>query len=165
MQNLIPYKVYTDGSARRLGNGYCGGWAYCILYDSDMIKSDSGNELNSTNQRMEMLSIIKALEYIQSIKKPKDECYIYSDSAYIINCKNNFWYRNWMRNGWITSTKKGVSNIDLWVKLIPFFENKNYYFFKVKGHENDYYNNYVDKMAQEQSLQLFINEEGRENVQ
>ena len=68
--------------------------------------------------------------------------------SYLINCYEQKWYENWERNGWVTTTRKPVSNSELWAEIIPYFRRKSFFFHKVKGHEDDYYNNYVDELAQ-----------------
>ena len=73
--------------------------------------------------------------------------YVYSDSAYIINCYSQKWWVNWEKNGWINSKKQKVANRELWESLIYYFKKPNFYFKKVPGHSNNKWNNYVDKLA------------------
>ena len=146
---IIPYKIYTDGSAK--GNGSVntfGGWAFLIQYDGNTVLRANGAEKNTTNQRMELQAVIEALKACEALWNPNYEYHFYSDSAYLINCYEQKWYENWERNGWVTTTRKPVSNSELWAEIIPYFRRKSFFFHKVKGHEDDYYNNYVDELAQ-----------------
>ena len=148
-KSLLTYDIYTDGSAK--GNQYTharGGWAYCILHDGNMIRHDSGFVADTTNQRMELQAVIEALKACEALWNPNYEYHLYSDSAYLINCYEQKWYENWEKNGWVTTARKPVSNSELWAEIIPYFRRKSFFFHKVKGHEDDYYNNYVDELAQ-----------------
>ena len=154
-KSLLPYEFYTDGSAK--GNDAAhrsGGWAYVMLYDGDIIRRDSGNVLNTTNQRMELQAVIEALKAREDFGDETSEYYIYSDSASIIKCYDQGWYIGWEMNGWRNAARKEVANQDLWTQIIPYFKRKSYHFKKVKGHDTDYYNNFVDKMAQEAASKM-----------
>ena len=97
---------------------------------------------------MEMMAIIKGLEALKNHYSADFVIHtVYSDSAYCMNCVNNGWWKTWTNNGWKTSTKEPVKNKELWQKLIPSFENPNIVFKKVKGHNGDEWNEYVDKLA------------------
>ena len=73
---------------------------------------------------------------------------IYSDSAYLVNCYIQRWYKGWQQFGWYNSKNEPVKNQDLWEELIPCFENLHYSFIKIKGHSQDRWNDRVDKLAQ-----------------
>lgn len=148
-------KIYTDGSCK--GNGTkdsVGAWAYLVLNDKEEILfNDCEAECATTNNRMEMMAVIKAisdtLEYLEDLEVNElPEIEIYTDSAYIHNCLKQKWYENWQKNGWVNSSKQPVKNKDLWELLIPYFENEKFYFYKVKGHADNEWNNYVDELAQ-----------------
>ena len=83
---------------------------------------------------------------------PNDQIAVYTDSAYLHNCYTQKWYRNWKLNGWKNAKKQPVANQDLWEKLIPYFDNSQIDFIKVKGHADNFYNNIVDEMAQKASM-------------
>lgn len=158
---MEDYKIYTDGSCRGNGKkGAVGGWAYVILLDDKIIAEDSGAEFNTTNQRMELTAALKACEMMEELNPFANEI-LYSDSAYLINCKKQGWYRNWQYNGWKNSKKEPVANSDLWLKLIPYFdcEKCKITFEKVKGHVGIEYNEKVDKMAVDAAVSL--NDKGR----
>lgn len=147
------YEIYTDGATS--GNGRVdapGGWAYIVLKDGEIIKADSGGERGTTNQRMELTAALKACEEIEKIDSFAT-VKLYSDSAYLINCFKQNWWKSWRVNGWCNSKKEPVANQDLWEKLIYFFiKAPGYDFIKVRGHAGNetnhgYWNNIVDKMA------------------
>ena len=113
-----------------------------------MIAQDSGGERGTTNQRMELTAALNAcreIEKMDAFARVK----IYSDSAYLVNCWKQNWWRAWQANGWKNSKKQPVANPDLWLGLIPFFEKvpNGYDFVKVKGHAGNEWNEIVDKMA------------------
>lgn len=148
-KSILNYEIYTDGSAKGNGTKHCsGGWAYVILYDGDIIRRDSGTVLDTTNQRMELQAAIEALKACELFWDESKEFHIYSDSAYLTNCYFQEWYVNWEKNGWRNAARKEIANQDLWIQIIPYFKRKSFYFHKVEGHADNYYNNLVDKMAQ-----------------
>lgn len=156
-KSIIPYEIYTDGSAKGAdASNRLGGWAYCILFDGDMVRKDSGGVRATTNQRMELQAVIEAIKGARELSKddPGAIYKVYSDSAYVVNCFAQGWYIGWEANGWRNAAKKEVANQDLWQEIIPYFKSKSWHFYKTKAHEDDYYNNYVDKMAQEASEKL-----------
>jgi ribonuclease HI len=142
------YEIFCDGATS--GNGKAdapGGWAYVILSDGIPMLSDSGGERGTTNQRMELTAALRACEAIEAID-PFATVKLYSDSAYLIRCFKENWWKNWRANGWKNSKKEPVANQDLWEKLIYFFmKAPGYEFVKVKGHAGNEYNEIVDKMA------------------
>lgn len=147
MQKFI---IYTDGSCR--GNGKennTGGYAFVILNENDkVLVKRSCQELNTTNNRMEMKAIIEALgEVMHFINGQNFLIEIYSDSAYVHNCKTQKWYKSWQNNNWKNSKKEPVKNKELWELLIFFFEDARFIFNKVKGHAGNKYNEIVDKLA------------------
>lgn len=156
-KSIIPYEIYTDGSAKGAdASNRLGGWAYAILFDGDMVRKDSGGVRATTNQRMELQAVIEAIKGARELSKddPGAIYKVYSDSAYVVNCYTQGWYIGWEANGWRNAAKKEVANRELWEQIIPFFKSKSWHFYKTKAHENDYYNNYVDAMAQQASEKL-----------
>lgn len=149
--NSNKYIIYTDGSTRANGQADAvGGWAYAVLgakYGT-LTAADSGSEVGTTNQRMELTAAINALDYIAEDLCAFDEVEVITDSAYLHNCYKQGWFRNWQMNGWKNSKKQDVANRDLWERLIPYFESSNITFTKTKGHADDRWNNYVDDLAQ-----------------
>lgn len=153
----MTFEVYTDGSTKN--NGYensVGGWGYTVSEGGRLIKSWSGAEANTTNQRMELTAAIKALEYVMyEIAVPNlDRVIVYTDSAYLHNCYVQKWYVNWQKNGWKNAKKQPVANQDLWEELIRWFETPEVEFKKVKGHADNEKNNFVDNLAQSAAANL-----------
>lgn len=153
-QRLIELSVYTDGACKNSGiisehhfEHTFGGWAYYIFFGTDLLKAGSGYEVDTSNQKMELTAAIEALKVAEQIRKPNEKVILYSDSAYLINCYHQKWWKNWVAKGWINSQKKPVANINLWQQLIPFFENIWYTFQKVKGHDGNFYNELCDEEA------------------
>ena len=125
MENLKKVTIYTDGACS--GNPGPGGYGAILIYNGKE-KEISGGEKNTTNNKMEMMAVIKALEVL----KEKCDVEVYSDSAYVVNSINNKWVYSWKKNNWIKSDKTKAKNIEL---------------IKVKGHADNEYNNRCDKLA------------------
>ena len=132
--------IYTDGACS--GNPGAGGYCAILIFNG-IERVISGGEDETTNNRMELLAVIKGLE---ALKEPC-EVNLYSDSQYVINAINEKWLENWSNSGWRGSSKKGVKNVDLWQALIPLITMHKVNFFKVKGHSDNEYNNRCDKIA------------------
>ena len=136
--------IYTDGAYSSATNR--GGWAFIIPIINNEPIIEFGSVENTTNNRMELTAIIEAIKYIKTIKT--DNIIIYTDSAYIVNCFEENWYKKWQTNGWINSSNKPVKNKDLWEELLLLIDSHpNIKIAKVKGHENNIYNNLADKYA------------------
>lgn len=132
--------IYTDGACS--GNPGVGGYCAILMYNSAE-KVVSGYELETTNNRMELLAVIKGLEAL------KETCIvnIYSDSQYVVDAFLQNWVFSWQQNGWKTAGKKAVKNPDLWLKLLELYGNHKVTFIKVKGHSDNEFNNRCDKIA------------------
>ena len=137
---LKEVTIYTDGACS--GNPGPGGYGAILMYKENKIEI-SGREDNTTNNKMEMMAAIIALE------KLKEPCIVtlYSDSAYLVNAINQGWLKNWKSNNWKTAAKDPVKNIDLWIRLDNLLNVHNVKFVKVKGHANNEYNNRCDELA------------------
>lgn len=109
----------------------------------DTIRELSGGEPATTNNRMEMLGVIRALEALKERCKVK----VHSDSAYVINCFRDRWYVRWERNGWKNSKKEPVENRDLWERMIELVGAHDVEWIKVKGHSGDHWNERCDELA------------------
>jgi len=131
--------IYTDGACS--GNPGPGGWGAILMY-GEKEKEISGGEPSTTNNRMELTSVISALE---ALKEPC-EVTLYTDSQYVANAINNGWLETWQRKGW---KRKGgeVKNPDLWIKLVPLLETHKVIFEWVKGHSSNDHNNRCDELA------------------
>ena len=132
-------KIYTDGSC--LKNPGNGGWA-AIIFIGQQKKIISGNQKNTTNNKMELLAPIEALKTLTINSKVE----IITDSKYV-KLGITEWINNWKKNGWKTSNKKEVKNKELWTELDylnnEFEINWNW----VKAHSTDKLNNEVDLLA------------------
>ena len=161
---IAQLEIYTDGSCKKMGaNMTFGGWSFIALRGGERIYEAAGSEYGTTNQRMELLAIRNALEFAQKNRHHNENVIIYSDSAYAINCYTQEWYEKWQYNGWVNSKGEDVTNQDLWIQIIPYFNNYWYYFSKVKGHGNNYWNNECDRLAQIESQTLKDNFRGEQN--
>ena len=132
--------IYTDGACS--GNPGPGGWGAVLLYNENR-KEISGGETPSTNNRMEIMAAIAALESL----KEACEVDLYSDSAYLVNAFKQEWLENWQRNGWKTSKKQPVENQDLWQRLLQQTKKHKVTWHKVKGHAENKENNRCDELA------------------
>ena len=132
--------IYTDGACS--GNPGPGGWGVVLLYGGHE-KQMSGYCDETTNNRMELLAVIKGLEQL------KEECKVllYSDSAYVVNAFEKKWIDDWSQKNWKTSGKKEVKNIDLWKELFILSKKHDITWVKVKGHADNKYNNICDMLA------------------
>ena len=137
----MKYKIYTDGACS--GNPGPGGWAVIILVNNEIKEMFFGSEKNTTNNQMELLAPIKA---IQKFKK-KSEISIFTDSTYVRD-GITIWIKKWEQNGWKTASKKPVKNKELWKKLKNLSSKHSIKWIWVKGHAQDKYNNLVDELAQ-----------------
>ena len=134
-------KVYTDGSC--LGNPGNGGWAFVIINEKD-ISFRAGFERNTTNNQMELMAAIKAIEFLDKY----NDINLNTDSNYVRQGITN-WILNWKRNNWKTSTKKVVKNRELWERLDKLNLSKNIIWSWVKAHNVDEFNNQVDQLARQ----------------
>jgi len=136
-------QIYTDGACS--GNPGPGGWGAILMY-GDAKKELCGGEEMTTNNRMELVSVISALE---ALREPCN-VELFTDSQYVSNAINLGWLKSWQKMGW---KRKGgdVKNPDLWIKLVPLLEKHSVTFNWVKGHAENEYNNRCDEIAVEQS--------------
>ena len=132
--------VYTDGACR--GNPGKGGWGAILMYGGAK-KELSGGEKETTNNKMELTAVIKALE---ALKEPCKVA-LYSDSKYVTDAINKDWVYSWQRNGWRKADKKPALNVELWEQLLPLLEKHDVTFIWVKGHADNEYNERCDKLA------------------
>ena len=145
---IVSIKIYTDGAC--IGNPGPGGWA-AVIIEKDKNEELFGGEKMTTNNRMELTAVIKALEYCNfKIDEQADFKYlkIFTDSTYVKE-GITVWINKWEKNNWKTSNKKEVKNKDLWEKLKKLIGNKKIDWIWVKGHSGDAMNDLVDKLAKE----------------
>ena len=139
--------IYTDGACS--GNPGPGGWGVILMHEQNK-KELSGGETDTTNNRMELLAVIRGLK---TLTKPCN-VELYSDSAYIINAFNQNWIENWQKNDWKTSSKSPVKNKDLWLELLSLLKVHNVKFIKVKGHSDNQFNNRCDELARNEIVKI-----------
>ncbi|MBN6187932.1 ribonuclease HI [Aneurinibacillus sp. BA2021] len=132
--------IYTDGACS--GNPGPGGWGAVLLYGQHR-KELSGSEQNTTNNRMELTAAVEALKALTEPCKVR----LHSDSAYMVNCFQQGWYKGWIKNGWKNSKKQPVENQDLWKELLALMEKHEVQYIKVKGHADNELNNRCDELA------------------
>ena len=137
--------IYTDGAAR--GNPGRGGYGALLFYiDQAGNKHErelSGGFESTTNNRMELLGVISALE---ALKTPCNVT-VYTDSQYVCNAFNEGWIDGWVRRGWRTANKKPVKNEDLWKRLLASIDGHEVSFVWVKGHAGHPENERCDMLA------------------
>ena len=133
--------IFTDGACS--GNPGPGGWG-AILKFGDIEKELKGGESPTTNNRMELLAAISALE---ALTKP---CTVelYTDSQYLRQGITS-WIHNWKRNGWKTADKKPVKNVDLWQRLEAALHQHEVRWHWVKGHAGHPENERADQLARD----------------
>jgi ribonuclease HI len=136
----MKFKIYTDGACS--GNPGPGGWGAVIFDGNNNQKNISGNEKNTTNNRMELIAAIMALKKI----KDKSDVTIYTDSTYVKKGITE-WVIKWKKNGWKNANKKPVKNKDLWIKLDELCKKNSVVWKWVKGHSTNKYNNLADELA------------------
>ena len=140
-RNLKSVDIYTDGACK--GNPGPGGWAAILSYRGHE-KEITGAESETTNNRMELIAAIRALE---CLKEPCD-VRLFSDSAYLVDAFQKKWIERWAKNNWRLADNKGeTKNIDLWQALATLAKLHNIRFIKVAGHKDNEMNNRCDKLA------------------
>ena len=132
--------IYTDGACS--GNPGAGGYGVVLLYGSARKELSEGYRL-TTNNRMEVLAVIKGLE---ALKEPC-EVMLYSDSKYVVDAIEKGWVKRWKANGWYRNKKEKASNVDLWERLLAQLERHQVRFQWVKGHANHPENGRCDALA------------------
>jgi ribonuclease HI len=137
--NIID--IYTDGACS--GNPGPGGWGAFLLYNGHE-KEICGGERDTTNNRMELMAAIQALE---ALKLPS-QVRLHTDSVYVRDGITQ-WIERWKRNGWRTAAKKPVKNVDLWQRLERAAERHDLEWHWVKGHAGHPQNERADQLARD----------------
>ena len=133
--------IYTDGACS--GNPGPGGWGV-LMRAGEHKKELCGGELDTTNNRMEMMAVIEALSALKKYSSVK----IYTDSKYVLQGITE-WMDGWKANNWKTASKKPVKNKDLWQRIDTLVQAHNVEFVWVKGHAGDPGNERADELARQ----------------
>lgn len=139
--------IWTDGACS--GNPGPGGWGAILVYGANS-KELSGGDAATTNNRMELMAAIQALE---ALTRPCDVD-LYTDSAYLKGGITS-WLAGWKRNGWKTADRKPVKNVELWQRLEEAASSHHIQWHWVKGHANDEMNERADELAR-QGMRPFL---------
>ena len=132
--------IYTDGACS--GNPGPGGWGAILIYGEHR-RELCGGEAETTNNRMELTAVIRALE---ALKEPC-EVELWSDSKYVTDALAKGWALSWRKNGWRKADKKPALNPDLWDALLSLADTHTLRCHWVKGHAENEFNNRCDEMA------------------
>lgn len=133
-------EIFTDGACK--GNPGPGGWGSILRYKGTE-KEISGGEANTTNNRMELTAVIKALELL----KEPCEVELYTDSQYVANALTQGWARKWQANDWMRNKKEKALNPELWEKLLKLYDTHSVKVNWVKGHAGHPENERCDRLA------------------
>ena len=147
-------RIYTDGACSE--NPGPGGWA-AVFSTQNGCKIISGNEVETTNNRMELSAAVEALEKIHRSCSKDNKYELYSDSAYVVNSIENDWIEVWKKNGWQTTRTQDIKNKDPWDRYLTIRQKLldddiDISIIKIKGHAGHPFNEYVDKLAKEEVL-------------
>jgi ribonuclease HI len=140
MKESKTVTVHTDGSC--LGNPGPGGWAAILEFKGKTLEI-SGGELESTNNRMELMAAIAALEAL----KEACEVILVTDSKYLQHAFTKHWLDGWQKNGWKTAAKQPVKNRELWERLLELSKTHKVVWSWTKGHVGHALNERADKLA------------------
>ncbi len=143
---MSKIEIYTDGAC--LGNPGRGGWGAILIYKEHQ-KKISGNERESTNNRMELRAPIEALRLL----KKSSEVTIHTDSKYVMDGITQ-WIFNWKKNGWKSAKKDPIKNSELWRELDAEVAKHKITWKWVKGHSGNHFNEIVDQLAREAAESL-----------
>jgi ribonuclease HI len=133
-------QIYTDGACR--GNPGVGGWGAILVY-AGVEKELSGGEKETTNNRMELMAAIAAME---ALKEPC-EIVLTSDSKYLTDAINKGWLKSWKAKGWKKADRSPVLNVELWERIYSLLEIHSVRFVWVHGHAGHPYNERCDALA------------------
>ena len=132
--------LYTDGACS--GNPGLGGYAGILIY-GDVKREYNGGEIQTTNNRMEVMAVIVGLKRLKYPCKVE----VYSDSAYTVNAFTEGWIYGWKKKNWKRADGKLVQNVDLWEELYSLTQIHEVTFHKVAGHADNELNNRCDELA------------------
>ena len=145
-------KIYCDGATANNGMiNARGGYGVVLVHNNEEHHVYGRVSGDATNQICEIWAAIvginTALANFSKELKEDRRIEVYSDSAYVVNCINDQWYKKWQVNGWKNSQRQPVANQPLWEKLINLLPYADLTFIKVKGHTGNIYNEKADELA------------------
>lgn len=142
MKNIT---IYTDGGCRNNGSkDNVGAIGILLIYpEKNYIKEYKEAYKNTTNNKMELLAVIKALKMLKEPCKVE----VYSDSAYVVNAFRQNWVGSWKAKGWTRGKSGELKNKELWIELDDLTQKHQVEFKKVKGHSDNPYNNRCDELV------------------
>ncbi|MBQ8941677.1 MAG: ribonuclease HI [Firmicutes bacterium] len=141
-ENFKSLDIYTDGACS--GNPGPGGYGVVMLYKNQRKELSEGFK-KTTNNRMEVLAVIKGLE---ALKVPC-QVTLYSDSKYVVDAITKGWVKKWKSNNWVKPDKKKALNVDLWERLLALLDKHKVIFVWVKGHADNVENERCDFLARQ----------------
>ena len=147
----MKYEIYTDGACSK--NPGPGGYSFIFVKDGKVTYTQKGYSPKTTNNEMELLAIVKALQILkESCSALSLDVTVYSDSLYCLNPINLGWLKTWKQKGWKNSHNQPIANLKLWTILyrILYPQRKSKVtinFVKVKGHSGNKYNELADQLA------------------
>jgi len=138
-------EIFTDGACK--GNPGVGGWGVYLRVNGE-IRELFGGEMMTTNNRMELLAAIRALQYLETmpVVKPEDLVQLHTDSQYVQKGISE-WIHGWKKRGWLTADKKPVKNEALWKQLDQLSQQYQVEWFWVRGHSGHDGNEQADRLA------------------
>jgi len=150
----MKLRIFTDGACSE--NPGPGGWA-AVFNLSESYRILSGNDLEATNNRMELKAVIEGISKAYKYYEKCQVIEVYSDSAYVVNAVRNEWIKAWKRNKWLTSKREPVKNKDLWLLLDNLLsegakKKVKLDVIKIKGHSGNTFNEIADKAAKAEVL-------------
>jgi ribonuclease HI len=146
---MSAVEIFTDGACK--GNPGPGGWGALIRYGNHE-KELSGAELETTNNRMELLAAIRAL---QALRRPSD-VRVTTDSVYVKEGITK-WIHGWQRNNWRTAARKPVKNAELWQELLAAANGHSIEWLWVRGHDGHPENERADQLASDAAMAIAAN--------
>lgn len=141
-KQLKHVKLYTDGACS--GNPGPGGYGAILVYNGHR-KEISGGYRETTNNRMEILAVIRGLEMLRT----KCKVTVYSDSKYVVDAMSLGWVKRWEKNNWKRNKKDPALNVDLWKRMLELTDQNEVEFKWVKGHSGHLENERCDQLATE----------------
>lgn len=161
----MKVRIYTDGACS--GNPGPGGWGVVINTEKNC-RTLSGHEKETTNNRMELMAVLRVFKNIATRGVASNIYEVHSDSAYVVNALKKNWLEAWKLSGWKTAKGESVKNADLWKQLYDFRgitlkKGIQVDLYKIKGHSGEMFNEMADKLAK-QEVQKLKQKEANKNA-